>query len=50
MEHEALIEVIDRLIMTGLDEVSATMLVARLLTEEAEDFLEAADDPPKYLN
>ena len=47
MEHEALKEVIDRLIMSGLDEVKALLLVARLLDEEAEGFLELL---PRYLN
>lgn len=52
MEHKTLIEVIDRLIMSGLDEVKALLLVARLLDEESEGFLAAVDDLPEmeYFN
>lgn len=50
MEHEALKEVIDRLIMSGLNEADATMLVARLLDQEAEFFLKVTEDLPRYLN
>lgn len=44
MEHEALVEVIDRLILSGLDETGALLLVARFLDEEAEDFFRTRDD------
>ena len=50
MEHEVFTEVVDRLILSGLDEIRALLLVARLLDEESESFLEAVDDLPKYLN
>ena len=50
MEHEVLVEVIDRLILSGLDEVKALLLVARLLDEEAEGYLDAVDDLPKVIN
>ena len=39
MEHKAFMEVIDRLIGSGMKEMDALALVARLLEEESEDFI-----------
>ena len=44
MEHTALVEVVDRLIASGLDEMKAMELVAQLLWEEADDFIRVRDD------
>ncbi len=39
MEHEAFMEVIDRLITGGMKEMDALALVARMLQEESEEFI-----------
>ena len=52
MEHEALIEVVDRLIASGMGEIDALKLVTQFLWEEAEDFIRVRDDlvEPDLLN
>ena len=39
MEHDAFMEVIDRLITGGMKEMDALALVARMLQEESEEFI-----------
>ena len=39
MEHDAFMEVIDRLITGGMKELDALALVARMLQEESEEFI-----------
>ena len=39
MEHDAFMEVIDRLIGSGMKEMDALALVARMLEEESEKFI-----------
>ena len=53
MEHEVFMEVIDRLITSGMKEMDALALVARMLQEESEEFIsimkeiEGERDPAK---
>ena len=44
MEHAALMEVVDRLIHSGLNESEALLMVGRLLYEEAEDFIKVMNE------
>lgn len=44
MEHDAMVKVIDRLILSGLKEPEAVGLVTQLLFEEAEDFVAIVDE------
>ena len=50
MEHEALCQIIDALVSTGITEFEAVSLVCRLLEEEAEKATEIMNENSQLLS